>query len=180
MNDPSRSQLLKLARTSINYYLNNHRYYVLEDLEDPGLLEERAIFVTLHKAGELRGCIGHMLARMPLYKAVIEMAAAAAFDDPRFPSLLEEELDKIKIEISILSPMSRIYDYRKICLGTDGVLIRKGFQSGVYLPQVASETGWDLDTFLQSLCASKAGLPAEAYKDADTEISVFQVDKFSE
>ncbi|MDA3813846.1 MAG: AMMECR1 family protein, partial [Candidatus Cloacimonetes bacterium] len=81
---------------------------------------------------------------------------------------------------SILSPMERISDYKKIRMGIDGVWIRQGLRSGVYLPQVAIDTNWDRETFLRSLCSSKAGLPADTYKDTDTEIYVFQVEKFSE
>ena len=121
-----------------------------------------------------------MHARMPLYKAVLEMAVAAAFEDPRFPPVQKEELDNIKIEISVLSPMEKIYDYKMIRMGIDGVWIKKGFRSGVYLPQVATDTGWDRETFLKSLCSSKAGLPSDAYKDPDAEIYIYQVEKFSE
>ena len=180
MNKKDRSQLLDLARKSIEYYLNHKKHYILDNQNNPIFLEERAVFVTLHKDENLRGCIGHMHARMPIYKAVIEMAVAAAFEDPRFPSVQKEELDKIEIEISVLSPMERISDYKQIRMGIDGVWIKKGFRSGVYLPQVATDTGWDRETFLRSLCSSKAGLPADAYKDSETEIYIFQVEKFSE
>ena len=180
MNNKDRSQLLDTARKSIEYYLNHRKHHILDNQNNPVFMEERAVFVTLHKNGNLRGCIGHMHARMPLYKAVIEMAEASAFEDPRFPTVQKKELDKIEIEISVLSPMERIFDYKKIRMGIDGVWIKKGFRSGVYLPQVAIDTGWDRETFLQSLCSSKAGLPADAYKDIDIEIYIFQVEKFSE
>ncbi len=180
MNSKDRSQLLDLARRSIEYYLDHSTQYSLDNHDNPIVLEERAVFVTLHKDGNLRGCIGHMHARMPLYKAVLEMAVAAAFEDPRFPPVQKEELDNIKIEISVLSPMEKIYDYKMIRMGIDGVWIKQGFRSGVYLPQVATDTGWDRETFLKSLCSSKAGLPADAYKDSETEIYIFQVEKFSE
>jgi len=180
MNKKDRSQLLDLARRSIKYYLEHDQYYNSITTENRSFLEERAVFVTLHKDENLRGCIGQMHAQMPLYKAVIKMAVAAAFEDPRFPSVREEELEKIEIEISVLSPMIKISDYKKIRMGTDGVWIKKGFRSGVYLPQVATDTGWDCETFLRNLCSSKAGLPADAYKDANTEIYIFQVEEFSE
>ena len=180
MNNKDRLQLLYLAKTSIVHYLNHKKHYTLDNQNNPIFIEERAVFVTLQKNGNLRGCIGHMHARMPLYKAVLEMATAAAFEDPRFPTVQKEELNKIEIEISILSPMDRIFDYKIIRMGIDGVWIKRDFHSGVYLPQVATDTGWDQETFLRSLCSSKAGLPADAYKDADTEIYIFQVEKFSE
>lgn len=172
--------LLQLARKSIAYTLETGKQLSIEPPADPQLSEVRAVFVTLNERDELRGCIGHMVARDPLYLAVIEMAHAAAFEDPRFMPLRKTELDSITIEISILTPMQKIDDYKKIRLGIDGVYVRKGYHSGVYLPQVATETGWDLDTFLSSLCSSKAGLSAQAYKDPATEIYVYQVDEFSE
>ena len=180
MNENERLQLIDLARNSITNSFNPQTHSDLVYQNNPVFMNERAVFVTLHKAGNLRGCIGHMQARMPLYKAVIEMATAAAFEDPRFPSVKEEELDEIEIEISVLSPMERIFDYNKIRMGIDGVYIKQEFRSGVYLPQVATDTGWDRETFLRSLCSSKAGLPADAYKDPNTEIYIYQVEKFSE
>lgn len=181
MKNEDKKYLLNLARESIQYYLRNGVKLKTQPPENAELKEERAVFVTLNKNDNLRGCIGHMEARMPLYEAVIEMAVEAAFEDPRFASVSStEELNQIKIEISVLSPMKRIYDYKKIRLGIDGVWLRKSFRSGVFLPQVADETGWDLDTFLGNLCAGKAGLPYDAYKDADTEIYIYQVQKFQE
>ena len=180
MNKQERSQLLELSRKSILHYIDNNKYYVPNNNYIDVFIEERAVFVTLHKDGNLRGCIGQMQAQMPLYKAVIEMAAAAAFEDPRFPAVQKEELPKIKIEISVLSPMQRIFDHKKIRMGIDGVWIRQELRSGVYLPQVAIDTGWDRETFLRSLCSSKAGLPADAYRDEETDIHIFQVEKFSE
>ncbi|MCF7793316.1 MAG: AmmeMemoRadiSam system protein A [Candidatus Cloacimonetes bacterium] len=181
MNKKERKELLDLARESIKYYLENRQLLQIDQPDNPEFIKERAVFVTLHSRGNLRGCIGHMQARMPLYKAVIEMAVGAAFQDPRFPQIRdEEELEDINIEISVLSPMERIYDYKKIRLGIDGVWIKKGFHSGVFLPQVATETGWDLETFLGNLCAHKAGLPYTAYKNPDTEIYIYQVEKFEE
>ncbi len=180
MNNLLRSQLLGIARRSIEYNLKNKKQFEIKEPDSSILLEERAVFVTLHKDGNLRGCIGHMHARMPLYKAVIEMAAASAFEDPRFKNIQKNDLDDIKIEISVLSPMKKISDYKKIRMGIDGVWIKQGFHSGVYLPQVATDTGWDRDTFLQSLCSSKAGLPFDAYKDLNCEIYIYQVEKFSE
>lgn len=180
MKDCEHEFLLVLARKSIEFYLATQLLMNIEEPSNPEMLEDRAVFITLTKDGVLRGCIGHMQARMPLYEAVIEMAADAAFDDPRFPEMTAEELTDIKIEISILSPMKRLCDYQKIRLGIDGVLLKKGFRSGVFLPQVATETGWDLDTFLGNLCSHKAGLAYNAYKKPETEIFVFQVVKFRE
>ncbi|HEX37506.1 MAG TPA: AmmeMemoRadiSam system protein B [Candidatus Cloacimonetes bacterium] len=172
--------LLDLARQSIIYFLKNGKKLQPEEPGNKKLLEERAVFVTLNKDGSLRGCIGHMHAQMPLYEAVAQMAVSAAFEDPRFSKVKENELKDITIEISVLSPMQKIDDWKKIRMGIDGVWIKKGWRSGVFLPQVATETGWDRVTFLENLCAHKAGLPANAYKESDTEIYIYQVEKFSE
>jgi AmmeMemoRadiSam system protein A len=175
-----RETLLKLARDNIRTYLETGRGLTIEAPADSTLREKRAVFVTLEKDGELRGCIGQMVARDPLYKAVLEMSLAAAFEDPRFHPVRKGELDSIRIEISVLTPMQSIDDWRKIRLGIDGVYLRKGFRSGVFLPQVATETGWDLETFLRHLCSGKAGLPSDAYKDRDVDLQIFQVEKFVE
>lgn len=180
MTKEQNEYLLNIARKSIEYYLFNRAHYFVQPPCDPELLEERAVFITLKQFGNLRGCIGHMHPRSPLYKAVEEMAVAAAFEDHRFQPVKETDLNSIKIEISILSPMQRIKDYKKINLGSDGVMIRSSYNSGVFLPQVAKETGWDLDTFLSNLCSHKAGLNHDAYLDPETEIFVFQVEKISE
>ena len=180
MNESDKKYLLNSARESIEYYLEKHKTFAPEKPENPKLLEDRAVFVTLTKNGKLRGCIGHMHARTPLYKAVVEMAVSAAFQDYRFPKVKKAELKDITIEISVLSPMQRIYDHEKIRMGIDGVWIKKGFKKGVYLPQVATDTGWDRKTFLESLCTHKAGLPKDAYLNPKTEIYIYQVEKFSE
>ncbi len=172
--------LLDLARKSISYYLENGKRFQPKQPEYEKLKEERAVFVTLNEYGNLRGCIGHMHAQMPLYKAVAQMAVSAAVEDPRFPKVKEKELKDIDIEISVLTPMEQITDWEQIRMGTDGVWIKKGWRSGVFLPQVATDTGWDRVTFLENLCAHKAGLQKDAYKDPSTEIYIYQVEKFSE
>ena len=171
--------LLNLARRSIMSSLNNESER-LPIPENRFLSEKRAVFVTLHKNGELRGCIGHMIARDKLYQAVWEMARSAAFNDPRFPKVGKSEMNDINIEISILTPMKKISSIDEIVMGRDGVMIQQGYRSGVFLPQVAKETGWDKETFLQHLCSSKAMLPAKAYLDPQTDIFIFQVDDFKE
>jgi AmmeMemoRadiSam system protein A len=176
MNKTQNAYLLHLARTSIAAYLETGSKNIPLKPEDPELSEERAVFVTLTKHESLRGCIGHMKAREPLYKAVAEMAVAAATEDSRFNRVTRHELDQLKISISILSPLSRIHDWQQIRLGIDGVWVMKGYRSGVFLPQVATETGWDLETFLQHLCSGKAGLSPTAYMDNDTELYIFQVE----
>lgn len=175
-----RKYLLELARKSIEYTLATGKPYQPEKPADGILTAPRAVFVTLKKHGDLRGCIGHLEAVMPLYQAVADRAHAAAFSDPRFRPVRKEEMKDITIEVSILTPPHKIDDYKKIVLKRDGVIVRNGPRGGVFLPQVAEETGWDLDTFLGELCSQKAGLPWNCYKDKTTEISVFQVELFSE
>ncbi len=136
-------------------------------------------FVTLHSSGMLRGCIGNIIGRRPLIDTVTSMAHAAAFDDPRFPALRPEEFNRIHIEISVLSPLREITDISEIKTGVHGIFMTRGFSSGVLLPQVATEQGWDRDTFVQHTCM-KAGLPKDAWKDPATKIEIFSAVVFSE
>ncbi|MEW6516837.1 MAG: AmmeMemoRadiSam system protein A [candidate division FCPU426 bacterium] len=146
----------------------------------PELQEPLGAFVTLHHRGRLRGCIGRMSSDRPLPETIADMAAAAAMEDPRFPPLRPEEVSGLEIEISVLSPLSRVQRPEQIRLGQDGVLVRRGRRTGVFLPQVAVETGWDLPTFLSELCSGKAGLAEDAWQDPETELYVFTALVFSE
>lgn len=175
-NADERNQLFEIARESIASVLNKEHAWRPEKPLNAKLLEERAVFVTLRIDEELRGCIGEMIASKPLYIAVFEMARSAAFKDPRFSPVTKEEFEFVEIEISVLTPMVRVNSYKEIELEVDGVWLRQGGRSGVFLPQVATETGWDLDTFFRNLCSHKAGLPAEAYMDPNIEIYKYQVE----
>ena len=130
-------------------------------------------FVTLHERGALRGCIGRMTSPDPLFETVRAMARAAAFEDPRFPPLDREELPSIDIEITVLSPLRRISSVSEIEVGRHGIYITRGWRSGVFLPQVATEQGWDRDTLLEEVCY-KAGLPGDAWKSAEAVLQVFE------
>lgn len=143
------------------------------------LAEPRGAFVSLKKRGTLRGCIGFIEPRKPLAQTVEEMAAAAAFQDPRFPPLRKEELKDLRVEVSVLTPLRRVNDVGEIEVGTHGLYIRRGGRGGLLLPQVATEWRWDRDTFLKETCR-KAGLAPEAWKDPETEIYVFSADVFGE
>ncbi|MEE9441919.1 MAG: AmmeMemoRadiSam system protein B [candidate division Zixibacteria bacterium] len=143
----------------------------------PKLEKKRGAFVTLNKNGRLRGCIGLVQARQPLYQAVAEMAHAAAFEDPRFPSVTADEIPHLEYEISIMSPLSLVTDLKEILVGRDGLLIRLDLHSGLLLPQVATENKWGRQTFLEQTCL-KAGLPKNSYKDKQAQIYKFTVDKF--
>lgn len=146
-------------------------------IDSAKLKEPRGAFVTLHKHGMLRGCIGHIMATRPLAQTVSEAAVAAAFEDPRFPPLDSVELKDIKLEISVLTPLERIRNNEDIVVGVHGIVLRKGGRSGLLLPQVATEQGWDRINFLENCCL-KAGLPRNAWRDADTEIFIFSADVF--
>jgi AmmeMemoRadiSam system protein A len=141
------------------------------------LREKRGAFVTLKKHGELRGCIGHIIGDRPLAETVATMAVAAAFEDPRFPPVKEEELKDLDIEISVLTPLRRINNVEEIQVGLHGIILQQGGHSGLLLPQVATEYGWDRNTFLEYTCR-KAGLPPDAWKDERTTIHVFSADVF--
>lgn len=141
------------------------------------LKEPYGIFVTIKKHGDLRGCIGRIIGDQPLYASCQEMARAAALEDPRFPPVTPDELKDLKIEISVLTPMQRVENKAEIVVGRDGLYIRKGMSSGLLLPQVAVEQGWNVDQFLAHTCY-KAGLPVEVLAAKDTEVYRFSAEIF--
>jgi hypothetical protein len=179
LNKLQRKRLLEIARNSIETYLKTGNKPKAEEA-DPVLSKNMGAFVTLNENNELRGCIGNLVGTKPLYLTVNDMAVEAAVRDPRFSPLTLSELKNIDIEISVLSPMEKIDNPDKIQLGVHGVLVRKDFRSGVFLPQVATETGWSKDEFMSNLCAQKAGLSPDAWKDRSTEIYTFTAEVFSE
>ncbi|TFG76825.1 MAG: AmmeMemoRadiSam system protein A [Chrysiogenales bacterium] len=149
-------------------------------LSFPQSREKPGSICHLEEKGALRGCIGSIIGREPLYRGVEANAVHAAIDDPRFPPLKEKELASVEIELSVMTPLLLVQDYRSIRLGTDGVVIRDGRAQAVFLPQVAEETGWTLEQFLANLCL-KAGLDRDAYRRSPTmQFHVFQAQVFSE
>jgi len=174
-----RQELLRLARQTVESVARTGKPPAY-DCTVSALERKRGAFVTLHQHGRLRGCIGHFEADRPVWETVMEMAVAASTQDPRFPRVTAGELDSLDYEISVLSPLRKIDDWREIRLGTHGVQVGRGFRRGVFLPQVATETGWDLDTFMGELCSQKAGLPREAWKDPRTDLYVFTAEVFSD
>lgn len=178
-NITQKKRLLEIARKAIEGYLTNSKDPEFSEA-DPKLNETCGVFVTLHKRGELRGCIGNMVGQCPLYKTVRSMAIESATGDPRFNPVTKEELKDIEIEISVLSPLKKIEDINEFKLGVHGIIVKKGWHQGVFLPQVATETGWTKEEFLSQLCAQKAGLPADAWKDVDCEKYIFSALVFSE
>ncbi len=163
--------LFKVARESIKAHLKGEKS-VLPEVTSPILTTPTGVFVTLHRHGRLRGCIGYLEACKPLLASVQEMAVAAAFGDPRFPSLREDELADLDFEISVLSPMHQIKNIEEIQVGRDGIYLERGGCRGLLLPQVATEYGWDRLTFLKQTC-TKACLPQDAWEDQATRIYIF-------
>jgi len=173
--------LLLLARKTIEFYLQNNRAPTPEQVGiaiTEAMKVQRAAFVTLMENSHLRGCIGDVYPRQPLYKSVIANAVNAAVNDWRFSPVTAGELSKIKIEISALTVPKQIDSYSQIRLGTDGVILQKAGQSALFLPQVAPEQSWDLRTMLTEL-SLKAGLSADAWKEGAT-FFVFQAEVFGE
>lgn len=179
LNKAQKKRLLEIARNSIKTYLKTGKKLDVSE-SDPQLLVAAGAFVTLHERAELRGCIGNLIGSQPLYLTIRDMAVESSVDDPRFSPIKLNELNNIDIEISVLSPLEKIDSIEKIELGVHGVLLKKGFNSGVFLPQVATETKWSKEEFLSNLCAHKAGLPADAWKDKTTDIYIFSALVFSE
>jgi AmmeMemoRadiSam system protein A len=170
--------LLHVARDSIEAQFKGKAAPPVK-VTSPVLQELRGAFVSLHRQGQLRGCIGYLEAVKPLLETVREMAPAAAFQDPRFRPLQAGELADLEIEISVLTPMRLIKNPDEIEVGKHGLYIIKGMNRGLLLPQVATQYHWDRRTFLEQTCA-KAGLPGEAWKDPGTQIYVFRADIFAE
>ncbi len=136
-------------------------------------------FVTIHKAGQLRGCIGYTIAEDPLETTLEDAARSAAFRDPRFPPLGQEELELIDLEISLLTPPEEIDSPDELEMGVHGALIRAGFHSGLFLPQVATEQGWEREEFMDHLCL-KAGLPRNHWRKGEYRLFRFSAIIISE
>lgn len=178
LSDNEAVGLLQIAREAITS-LVKHQDYAPAPREEKALNERSGCFVTIKRNGQLRGCIGNFQSKIPLFRGVAEMAVAAASQDPRFAPLEEVELDDLELEISVLSPLQKIDDIERIEVGTHGIYLEKNFSRGVLLPQVATEYGWDRLTFIRQTC-NKAGLPADAWQDRDTEIYIFSAQIINE
>ena len=174
-----KEELLGIARTTLESYVKTGKIPAFSPLS-PALQQPLGTFVTLKENGQLRGCIGRFDASEPLYKIVQIMAVAAATQDPRFSPVHENELEKLEYEISVLSPLRKIPSAEEIVIGKHGVAISKGSHHGVFLPQVATETGWSKKEFLSELCSQKAGLPSDCWKDPDVNFQVFTAEIVAE
>ena len=179
MNDAQKQTLLKVARQTVEAVINRRAVPEAKS-DDPELNAPCGCFVTLKNGERLRGCIGNFTSEGPLIGLVVEMAKASATGDPRFfaDPIKPGELSELDIEISVLSPLQRTEDPLGLRLGVDGIYIKKGFASGCFLPQVATETGWSKEEFLSYCCSHKAGLADDAWKDPETEVYLFSAEVF--
>ena len=174
------NELLRIARTTLDSTI---RKGTVPDLAPATgrLTEYRGVFVTLKEHGDLRGCIGYIEGIKPLNQAVRDMAVAASTEDYRFSPVDPKELKDIDVEITVLTPMQACPDpEHQIVLGKHGIVVKKGGRQGVFLPQVATETGWDVDTYLSQCCSQKAGLAPDAWKKGDCQVFTFCGQVFGE
>jgi len=165
LSKEERKKLLEIAQESVETYVKTKK--ILQFKNDlPTLEKPLGAFVTIKKSGQLRGCIG--------------MAISAATKDSRFYPITEDELKDLKYEISVLSPLKKVNSWEDIEIGKHGVQVKQGLRSGVFLPQVATENNWDLNTFMSQLCSQKAGLSVDCWKNPETDIYVFTAQVFGE
>lgn len=177
--------LVKTARKVVTEYLKNNTKLKLENKFKNNFSFKSGVFVTLNNNLGLRGCIGYLLPDKLLFNALEDAAIAAATEDPRFPPVKYDELDSITFEVTILTPPKKIIvsnpkEYlSQIKVGRDGLIVKNGFYSGLLLPQVPIEYGWNEEEFLEHTC-QKAGLPKNYWKNSDTEIQKFEGIVFKE
>jgi MEMO1 family protein len=179
LDKKEKERLLEIARQTIEDYVSNGKIPVIEEKTLPSALKQPAgAFVTLKIDGDLRGCIGRFEAVEPLYKVVQQMAVASSTQDSRFPEVTPAEFKEIDIEISVLTPMRRINSIDELQLGKHGIYMKKGYSSGTFLPQVATETGWTKEEFLGHCARDKAHIGWDGWKDA--ELYVYEAYVFGE
>ena len=175
---------LQLARAAIKEYLGDNNRITAPDDLPASFEEERGVFVTLNKYGDLRGCIGYPDPVFKLKNAIIDAAISAAVSDPRFPSVTLDEFEDVTMELTILTTPEELKVKPKdlpeqIEIGRHGLIMKKGTYQGLLLPQVATEYNWSAEEFLCQTCW-KAGLPADAWLEEDTEVSIFEGQIFRE
>jgi AmmeMemoRadiSam system protein A len=177
-SDGDRALLLKIAREAIAAHLNPSIQFAIRNLQSAILARLGGAFVTIHKGGDLRGCIGHVEPAEPLGVVVPRCAVAAGSTDPRFPAITPGELAEIHLEISLLGPLEPIAGPQDVVVGRDGLVVERGWHRGLLLPQVATEWGWDAESFLAHTC-QKAGLPGNAWQQG-AKMWRFEAEVFSE
>ncbi|NYB52221.1 MAG: TIGR00296 family protein [Methanobacteriaceae archaeon] len=185
ISDEEGEFLVKLARKAIESYLKDGKIIPLPDDLPPIMKEERGAFVTLHLNGNLRGCIGYPEPVKPLAQAVIEVAISAATGDPRFPRVTPSEMEKIQVEVSVLTKPELILvksptEYlEKVEVGRDGLIVERGIYRGLLLPQVPMEWNWDVEEFLANTCM-KAGMSPDCWLQEGVKLYRFQAQIFEE
>ena len=185
LSDSDGEMLVKTARAVVTEFLKTKNKMKLDKDFEESFSSNAGVFVTLNHKSNLRGCIGYALPDKKLYNALQEAAISAATDDPRFPSVAFEELDQITFEVTVLTPPQEIevsdpQEYpSKVKVGRDGLIVKSGFNSGLLLPQVPKEYGWNEEEFLGHTC-EKAGLSKEQWKEKDTKILKFEGIVFKE
>lgn len=179
LSERTRQDLLSLARRALEAHFSGAPPPRLGSDRAESFGQVRALFVTLRRRGQLRGCIGTLSPEGDLTRMVPRFALRAAFEDPRFPPLTSEELPECEIEISVLTPPAPVEDPAGIVIGRDGLIIEARGQSGLLLPQVATEWDFDRERFLAEVCR-KAGLPPEAWREPGAQIWSFQAEVFGE
>jgi len=181
MNDTQKQRLLKTARDAVHAAINNQSPAIAES-DDAELNAHCGCFVTLKNGAQLRGCLGQFTSDVPVIQLIAQMARSSATSDPRFLSnpVTPDELQSLHIEISVLSPLKKTQNPLRLRLGTDGIYIKRGPASGCFLPQVATETGWDRQQFLSYCCQHKAGLAPDAWQDAKTDVYLFTAEVFGD
>jgi AmmeMemoRadiSam system protein A len=178
LDEPTRGELLRLARHTLESYTSTGGIPEFET-DNPGLLQLAGAFVSLHEGEELRGCIGQIAPDQELFRVVQSCVLSAAFDDSRFAPVSAEEVPRLSLEISVLSPLEPVEDIGEIEVGKHGLYISRGPWRGLLLPQVATEYGWSREMFLANTCR-KAGLPENAWKEPSTSIQKFEAQVFGE
>jgi MEMO1 family protein len=174
LDEKQKKELLALARKTVRQFVRTGTTPEAM-LSDPRLAANGATFVTINRQHVLRGCIGNIQPVMPLSQSVIRNAVAASTQDPRFPPMRPEELSDMEVEVTVLSPLEPLTDVKDIRIGTHGLYLVKDGRSGIFLPQVPVEQGWDLPTYLEELCR-KAGLPSGAWKEKGAQLFIFTAD----
>ena len=177
LDQADKKALLVLARETLSRFLSTETLPPVRGLS-PRAMRAQGAFVTLKKRGELRGCIGRIVSAAPLAKVVAAMTLEAALNDTRFEKVRASEVSSLEIEISALTPPRSVAAPGAIVVGRDGVILQKSGRSAVFLPQVATEQGWDREEMLDNLC-QKGGLPPGCWQSGAT-LQTFQADVFSE
>ncbi len=168
LNDEEKKELKELAKLALyEAVLHNKRIQIDASKLSPKLSEHLGAFVTLKEHGQLRGCIGRFEPDQPLYEVIIDMAISASRYDNRFTPVTPDELKDIKIEISVLTPRKRVNSVDDVVVGKHGIYVSYGDKNGTYLPQVATDMGWNAEQFVYSCCVEKAGIPPQHCKDAE-------------